>query len=141
MNIQNRICSENILNDNTPDVFPLHNHKRLKSFIYAGRGIVYFFRNEFHARVHFLAAFIVVILCILLPVSRTELALLVFSISIVWITEMINTAIEKCMDFISLEQHEAIRIVKDIAAGAVLIASFTALITGAIIFIPKIFHI
>ena len=56
----------------------------------------------------------------------------------VWITEMINTAIEKAMDFITLEKHSQIKLIKDLAAGAVLVASITALITGSIIFVPKL---
>ena len=63
---------------------------------------------------------------------------IVFCIAFVWVTEMINTAIEKAMDFISTERHEQIRNIKDMAAGAVLIASITAVIVGSIIFIPKI---
>jgi len=141
MNIQNRICSEEILNANTPDVFPLHNHNRWRSFLYAGRGIIYFFRNEYNARIHLLAALMVIVLCIIYHVSPSQAMLLAFAIAFVWVCEMLNTAIEKAMDFISVEKHEAIRIVKDVAAGAVLISSCTAVIIGSIIFIPKIFHV
>ena len=53
---------------------------------------------------------------------------------------MFNTCIEKAMNFISMEEHPEIRFIKDVAAGAVLIASATALIIGLLIFIPKIFN-
>jgi diacylglycerol kinase (ATP) len=47
--------------------------------------------------------------------------MLAFAIAFVWVTEMINTCIEKIMDFISLENHPQIQFIKDVAAGAVLI--------------------
>jgi diacylglycerol kinase len=56
----------------------------------------------------------------------------------VWVAEIFNTAIEKTMDFISRERHPQIKLIKDLAAAAVLVTAFSALITGAIIFIPKL---
>jgi diacylglycerol kinase (ATP) len=141
MNIQNNTLDEEFLESQLTNKYSPPNRWRLKSFLYAGRGMIYFFINEFNARIHFFAAFLVVVFSFIYPVNRTEVMLLIFSVSLVWISEMINTAIEKAMDFISLEKYEPIRIVKDVAAGAVLIASCAALLVGAIIFIPKIFHI
>jgi diacylglycerol kinase len=54
--------------------------------------------------------------------------------------EMLNTAIEKLCDVVHKEIHPGIKKVKDIAAGAVLIAAFCSVITGAVIFLPKIIH-
>jgi len=54
------------------------------------------------------------------------------------VAEMINTAIEKTIDFISVEKHPQIKLIKDIAAGAVLIASLAAVVVGLFIFIPKL---
>ena len=51
---------------------------------------------------------------------------------------MINTAIEKAMDYITIERKDQIRDIKDMAAGAVLIATITSIIAGSIIFIPRI---
>jgi diacylglycerol kinase (ATP) len=53
--------------------------------------------------------------------------------------EIFNTAIEKIMDFVSPELHPEIKLIKDLAAAGVLLAAFTALVTGAIVFIPKFF--
>jgi diacylglycerol kinase len=61
------------------------------------------------------------------------------AIALVWTTEAINTAIEKIVDFISPDFHPKAGEIKDLAAGAVLIASLFALITGLIIFVPKLF--
>lgn len=68
-----------------------------------------------------------------------EVIAISFSIALVWVTEMINTAIEKSMDLISLEKHPQIKIIKDIAAGAVLVASICSAIVGSVIFLPKLF--
>ena len=60
------------------------------------------------------------------------------AIGFVWTTEIINTAIEKIMNLISEEQRPEIRIIKDMSAAAVLIAAIAALVTGCIVFIPKL---
>jgi diacylglycerol kinase len=51
---------------------------------------------------------------------------------------MVNTALEKTIDFISVEKHPQIKLIKDVAAGAVLIAAIAAVIVGCFIFIPKL---
>ena len=111
---------------------------RLKSFVFAWNGIFQFFKKEHNAQVHLASSILVTALALLVKVNVTEALLLVFAMAFVWITEMINTAIEKAMDFITLEKHSQIKLIKDLAAGAVLVASITALITGSIIFVPKL---
>ena len=111
---------------------------RLKSFVFAWRGIIDFFKTEHNAQIHLGVTVIVIFLSIFLRVSRFETIAIVFSIALVWITEMLNTAIEKTMDFISLQRRPQIKIIKDLSAGAVLIATIAAVIVGCIIFVPKI---
>ena len=112
--------------------------ERGKSFRYAGEGILAFFRNEHNARIHLLGTFTVIMLAIFLPVTPLETIALVVVMGLVWITELINTAIEKIMDTISRERHPAIKTIKDLSAATVLIAAVSALITGGIVFIPKV---
>jgi len=111
---------------------------RLKSFVYAWEGIVSFFRSEHNAQIHLAITFLVLVLSVTLGVNKWEGIAVVFSIAFVWVTEMINTVIEKTIDFISVERHPQIKLIKDIAAGAVLIASLAAVIVGLFIFIPKL---
>jgi diacylglycerol kinase (ATP) len=111
---------------------------RLKSFVYAWEGIVSFFRWEHNAQIHLAITFLVLVLSVTLGVNKWEAIAVVFSIAFVWVTEMINTAIEKTLDFISVQRHPQIKLIKDIAAGSVLIASVSAVIAGAFIFIPKL---
>jgi diacylglycerol kinase len=111
---------------------------RVKSFGYAWNGIIQFFKTEPNAQLHLAATVIVVALSVVLKITKGEALIILFAIAVVWITEMINTAIEKVMDFMSVQRHPQIRFIKDVAAGAVLIASIAALVAGMIIFIPKI---
>jgi len=117
---------------------PLWWKARLKSFGYAWEGILCFFRNEPNARIHLGATVLVLVLSVTLEMQKWEVIAVVFSIAFVWIAEMINTAIEKAMDFISIEEHPQIKLIKDIAAGAVLVASIAAAVAGGFIFIPKL---
>ena len=114
---------------------------RLKSFKYAWEGIVSFFRWEHNAQIHLAITFFVLVLSVTLGLTKWEAIAVVFSIAFVWIAEMFNTAIEKSIDFVSTEVHPQIKLVKDISAGAVLIAAITAIIVGCIIFIPKLFQL
>src|SRR5882757_2751290 len=110
---------------------------RVKSFYYAGAGLKQFFRQEHNARIHLAAAIVAGLLAWWVKVSHTEAIALVMVVGLVWVTEILNTCVEKTMDMISREHHPLIKVIKDLAAGAVLIASITALIVGSIIFIPK----
>jgi diacylglycerol kinase len=111
---------------------------RLKSFVFAWQGIIDFFRTEHNAQIHLAVTILVIVLSIFFRVNKTETIAIIFSIALVWITEMVNTTIEKTMDFISLQRHPQIKIIKDLSAGAVLIAAIAAVIVGCIIFVPKI---
>lgn len=113
---------------------------RGSSFRFAFAGLRSFFCTEHNAWIHAFASLVVFVMSCVLPISNTELILLVLSMTLVWLAEIINTAIEKTMDFISLEKHPQIKLVKDLAAAAVLIAAVAAFVIGTIIFLPKLIH-
>ncbi|MFL5743359.1 MAG: diacylglycerol kinase [Niastella sp.] len=112
---------------------------RVRSFRFALEGIAAFFQSEHNAWLHFMATIAVFTLATLVGVTKTELLSLVFAIGFVWVTEMFNTCIERVMDFVSDQRHKDIKFIKDLAAGAVLVAAITALVVGAVVFIPKLF--
>ena len=112
--------------------------RQLKSFRHALAGIRALILSEHNARIHLTATIAVVIMSLILKVSRHEGLMITIAVGFVWIAEMFNTCIEKTLDFISTEKHPEIKSIKDIAAGAVLIASVTAFVIGLTIFIPKI---
>lgn len=112
--------------------------RRIRSLYYAMTGILEFIREEHNARIHFVATVGVAILAFVVKVTYTEAATLAIVIGIVWITEMLNTCVERIMDFVHPEEHPKIKFIKDLAAGAVLAASITAVVVGLLIFIPKL---
>jgi diacylglycerol kinase (ATP) len=112
---------------------------RFKSFKHAFNGIRLFFVEGHNARIHLLAAILVVVMSFYFNISLLEWLAIIFAIAIVWMAEMINTAIETLSDVVSPAYHPKIKIVKDIAAGAVLVAAVAAVIVGLLIFIPKLF--
>ena len=112
--------------------------ERIQSFGYAIEGLFAFFRTEHNAWIHLCATIGVAVMALLFPVSSTEIVALVIVVGMVWVAEIFNTAIEKAMDVYSTKRDPKIKLVKDLAAGAVLVAAVTALTVGLIIFIPKI---
>lgn len=85
-----------------------------------------------------LAIVLVVIAGYYFEIDTIEWVAVITVIGLVVTTEMVNTAIEETINYVKPEIHPAAKKIKDIAAGAVLIASLTALIVGVVIFIPKI---
>jgi diacylglycerol kinase len=116
------------------------NFSRLtNSFKYAIQGIIVVFRTEQNAWIHLLAAIAVVILGFIYDLSPGDWIAISIVIGLVFAAELFNTAIEILVNKISPEHDPKIGMVKDLSAGAVLITAIAALITGLIIFIPKIF--
>ncbi|HEX7259884.1 MAG TPA: diacylglycerol kinase family protein [Candidatus Saccharimonadia bacterium] len=110
----------------------------VRSLYTAFTGLVFVVRVERNARLHLLIAIAALGLSVVLGVTNTELAAIFFAIILVFTTEVINTALEKTLDLIEQKSHAQVRIIKDIAAGAVLVTSIGALAIGAAIFLPYI---
>lgn len=112
--------------------------KKRIGFKYAFLGIKYVFSQERNFRIHLLAFVGIIIVGFIAKVSLLEWALLFTVSGIVLVAEMMNSAIELMVDYMKPDIHPTAKAIKDIAAGAVLIAAMTAIIVGCIIFIPKI---
>lgn len=112
--------------------------KRALSFRYAWNGIRYAFRTQHNMWLHATAAVLAILLALALPVTKLQWMVILFCIALVFSLEMINTAIELLADHLHPEQHPEIGRVKDLAAGAVLVAAVTAFIVGCWIFVPKL---
>lgn len=111
---------------------------RLSSFVDAGRGLKILVSTQPNARVHVLGTAGAVAMAAWLRFTAAEWALLVVTIAGVWVTEGLNTAIEFVVDLVSPDYHQLAGWAKDVAAGAVLIASLCAVIVGSILFLPKL---
>jgi diacylglycerol kinase (ATP) len=103
-----------------------HGRRRVsvvESFNFAVEGIIHVLRTHRNMRLHFAAAVVVLVLALWIGVDRIELIALLLSISFVLIAEMINSAIEAAIDVATSSFDPLAKLAKDIAAGAVLIAS------------------
>ncbi|MGL5715161.1 MAG: diacylglycerol kinase [Paraclostridium sp.] len=110
----------------------------VKAFNAAIEGIIYTFKKERNMKIHYVVAVAVLISSLFIIDSKVEMILLLFTISLVIISEMFNTAIEKTVDMITDEFHPLAKIAKDVAAGGVLIASLNAVVVGYILFYDKL---
>jgi diacylglycerol kinase (ATP) len=106
----------------------------LDSFNYAFEGIIHVLRTQRNMRIHFLVAAAVLVAAIAIGVTRLELIALMISIAFVLIAEMINTAIEGAVDVSTTSFDPNAKLAKDIAAGAVLIATVNAVVIGYLVF-------
>lgn len=107
--------------------------KVLRSFRFAGQGIVDLFRFENNAKVHLLVAILVISAGFWLNLNPVEWAIILTQIGLIWAAEAFNTAIEKLCDFVSPGLHPQIKAIKDLSSGAVLILTIIAVIVGLII--------
>lgn len=112
--------------------------KCLKSFKFAFNGIKLVL-GENNTRFHLLATGLAIISGFLVHLTINEWLWIVSAISIVWIGEAINTALERLTNLVSPDYHPLAGQVKDLAAGAVLIAAVYALLVGLLVFVPKLY--
>lgn len=111
----------------------INGRKVLRSFRFAGQGVIDLFRYENNARVHLLVAGLVVVAGLWLKLSRVEWAIILTQIGLVWAAEAVNTALEKLCDFVSPGLHPQIKAIKDLSSGAVLILAITAVVVGVLV--------
>jgi diacylglycerol kinase (ATP) len=110
----------------------------LDSFNYAFEGIIHALRTQRNLRIHFGIAIGVIVLALVVSVSKLELIVLLISITFVLIAEMINSAIEGAIDVATTSFDPMAKLAKDVAAGAVLIASINAIAVGYLVFSARI---
>ncbi|MBN2096892.1 MAG: diacylglycerol kinase [Candidatus Omnitrophica bacterium] len=109
----------------------------IQSFNSAIEGFIYVVKTQRNMRLHFLLAILALVLAIYLNLEKLEILLLLVTICLVLFAEMLNTAIEINTDLISDSFNPLVRIVKDISAGCVLVASLNALIVGYLLFFSR----
>ena len=112
--------------------------KYRKRFLNALRGMYFLFKTTRHAYVYLAVTLTVILLGFYFKISPLEWVALTFAIGLVFVVEAINTAIEIDIDLTSPTFHPYARDTKDVAAAAVLLSVFVAIITGLIVFLPKI---
>lgn len=112
--------------------------RRIKSFSFAFKGIFYMMKTQHNFWIQLIIGLLAVFLGLVLNISLFDWGLVVLSCGLVLTAETFNSAIESLADAVNPNHNSQIGLVKDLAAGAVLISAITAAIVGFIIFIPKI---
>ncbi len=113
----------------------------IESFNYAVTGILSAIKTERNMKIHYFMAFSAIGLSLFFNFNRYEFLALLFAISLVFVAEMLNTAIEKVVDLVTDNYHPLAKLAKDIAAGAVLIAAINSLLVGYLLFFDRINNI
>jgi diacylglycerol kinase len=108
-----------------------------RSFRHAFAGAAFLLRTQPNARLHLLAAIVVIAISAWLGPTAIEWALIAFGITAVWAAEAFNTAIEVLCDRVTTDHDPQIKIVKDVSAAAVLGVAAGAAVVGLLIFVPK----
>lgn len=130
------------LQDNKNNKRKWKNRDVISSLEFALTGIFTAFKEEKNMRSHVLSAVVAIIAGLIFRISATEWLFLLLSIFLVIAFEIMNSAVENVVDLAS-DYHFSMRAknAKDMAAGAVLVVSGFAVITGLIIFLPKLWDI
>lgn len=112
--------------------------KFFKGFVYAAKGLRYAFETQLNFKLQCGIATISILLGFFLEIARQDWLWLVLAIALMLIAELLNTAIEVLVDMVSPSYHTLAGIVKDVAAGAALVAALFALVVAGFVFTPKI---
>ena len=113
----------------------------IRSVLFALQGMRQFFSRDRNGKIQIVFGVIAILLGFTVSLSSFQWLLVLFCIGLVISLEMINSAIERYCDLITTEFHPGIKTIKDVAAGAVLMASIMSLIIGLIIFIPALMQL
>src|SRR5512143_2510945 len=112
---------------------------RAKAFRYAFTGWWFVIRTQRNAWIHMVVSITVIVISFILQIDATGWALILLAITLVWIAEFLNTALEAVVDLATNhQQHELARVGKDVGAAAVLIAAITSAIIGLLILGPPL---
>ena len=116
----------------------LNMKKFLKSVTFAVEGVKQFFSCDRNGKIQIIIGITAIALGFTVSLPSFQWLLVLFCIGLVISLEMINSAIEKYCDLVTTDFHPGIKTIKDVAAGAVLVASIMSLIVGLLIFIPAL---
>ncbi len=112
------------------------------TFKNARKGLRLAFKAEDCIKIHFVVAIFVLIAAVWLQFSAAEFCIIFMTIAMVIITEMVNSAIEFATDAVFKNKYsKMVGMAKDIAAGAVMVATFTSVAVGIALFLPKLLSV
>jgi len=113
---------------------------RLASFGYALAGLLHMFRYAKNVRIQGLAAVIVFALAAWLDFGRVEWSILVIMVSLNFLAEFLNAAVEAAVNLATTEYHPMAQVAKDVAAGAALLMALTSVLVGLLLFAEPLWN-
>ena len=114
--------------------------QRLNSFQYAFEGLWYVLRTQKNSWIHVLVSLAVIALGLWLRLSRFEWVIIILTIAMVWMAELMNTALEAIVDMTMPETHPLAKVAKDVSAAAVLLGACAAVMVGFLILGPPLWQ-
>lgn len=114
--------------------------RRIVSFRYAFEGWSYVLRTQRNAWIHALVTVAVVVLALWLRLERRDWAILVLTITVVWMAEFMNTAVEAVVDMVTPDHHPLAKVAKDVSAATVLVGACGAILIGLLILGPPLWQ-
>ncbi|MHA6727848.1 diacylglycerol kinase [Chryseobacterium sp. A301] len=116
----------------------MNNKTFLSSLKNALNGLQHAVRTERNLQIELFAFALNLVFIVIFDLTYVEIAILLLVCAIVLCMELLNTALEKMADFIEPKWNDKIGLIKDLAAGAVLLASLFALFVGLVIYLPHL---
>ncbi|MBL8132166.1 MAG: diacylglycerol kinase family protein [Anaerolineae bacterium] len=122
-----------------PEGYSYHTSRgRLSSLSYALAGWLYMLRWQKNTRIQAAASLAVLMLALWLQVGWTELAILILTISMVWMAEFMNAAVEAAINLTTTEYHPMAKVGKDVSSAAVLLGAVASMLIGLLILGPPL---
>jgi diacylglycerol kinase len=130
-----------VTDDHAARAHPYAQKGFLPGMTHAWHGVIHVIRHERNARIHLVVALIALLAGLWVKLTNAELAGVFFAVILVFLAEMFNTAIERTLDLVEPRENERVKLIKDMSAGAVLVAAAAAVIIGTAIFVPAIMRL
>ncbi|MBM3252399.1 MAG: diacylglycerol kinase family protein [Candidatus Omnitrophica bacterium] len=111
----------------------------IKSFQFAINGLIIILKTQRNAKIIFGLGLLAIILGIYLRIPNSEFLIIILTVGLVFIAEIFNTLVEETQNIFSKKAHPQVKMIKDMAAGAVLIAAIISLAVGYFIFVKRFF--
>lgn len=124
-----------------PDEYGLKvSPNRVESLGYALAGWLYMLRYQKNTRIMSVSSIIIFVLALWLQVDFTSLAVLILTITAVWMAEFLNAAVEAVVNLASPDFHPMAKVAKDVAAAAVLLGAVASIVVGLLLLGPPLLH-
>lgn len=125
---------------NPDDYSPITSTNRLNSFGYALAGWLYMLRRQKNTRIQAVASIGIMLLALWLGIDALSLAVLILTITVVWMAEFLNAAVEAAINLATGELHPMAKVGKDVASAAVLLGVAASILIGILLLGPPLLH-